>query len=44
MGEIPIKYVQKNKKLYAAASALALVTIFYNIVEESVSVAFGFED
>lgn len=44
MAEISVKLVQKNKKLYAAASALALVTIFYNIIEGLVSVAFGFED
>ncbi len=44
MAEISVKFVQKNKKIYAAASALALVTIFYNIVEGMVSVAFGFED
>jgi divalent metal cation (Fe/Co/Zn/Cd) transporter len=41
---ISVKFTQKNNKLYAAASALALVTIFYNVVEGLVSVAFGFED
>ncbi len=34
----------KNSKLYAQASALALVTILYNIVEGLVSVFFGLED
>jgi len=35
---------QKNKKLYAFASLLAVITIAYNIVEGIVSVFFGFED
>jgi divalent metal cation (Fe/Co/Zn/Cd) transporter len=35
---------QENKKLYAFASALALITIVYNIVEGVVSVFFGLED
>jgi len=34
----------RNKKLYAFASALALVTIGYNIIEGVVSVFFGLED
>jgi divalent metal cation (Fe/Co/Zn/Cd) transporter len=33
-----------TKRLYAKASALALFTIFYNIVEGLVSVSFGLED
>jgi divalent metal cation (Fe/Co/Zn/Cd) transporter len=39
-----IGFVPKNNKLYAWASALALVTIFYNIAEGLVSVYFGLED
>jgi len=35
---------QKNNKLYSFASALALITIGYNIVEGVVSVFFGIED
>jgi len=34
----------KNSKLYAWASALAVITIFYNIAEGLVSVYFGMED
>lgn len=37
-------FAQNNKKLYAFASALAVITIAYNIVEGAVSVFFGFED
>ncbi len=37
-------FVQKNKKLYAYASALALITIAYNVIEGLVSVFFGLED
>ena len=37
-------FVQKNNKLYAWASALALVTIVYNIGEGVISVLFGLED
>lgn len=37
-------FVQKNDKLYTYASALALITIAYNIVEGVVSVFFGLED
>lgn len=36
--------VQKNNRLYKWASALALITIFYNILEGLVSVYFGLED
>jgi divalent metal cation (Fe/Co/Zn/Cd) transporter len=39
-----ITFVQKDKKLYVYASALALITIAYNIVEGLVSVFFGLED
>lgn len=39
-----IGFVKKNNNLYAWASALALVTIFYNIAEGLVSVFFGLED
>jgi divalent metal cation (Fe/Co/Zn/Cd) transporter len=35
---------QKNRRLYAFASALAIITIAYNIVEGVVSVFFGLED
>lgn len=37
-------FAQKNNKLYAYASALALITIVYNIIEGVVSVFFGLED
>ena len=39
-----IGFVQKDKKLYQFASALALITIAYNVVEGLVSVFFGLED
>lgn len=35
---------QESKKLYAFASALAIITIAYNVVEGAVSVFFGLED
>ncbi len=41
---IPLQFTQKNSKQYSCASALALITIAYNIVEGSVSVFFGVED
>jgi divalent metal cation (Fe/Co/Zn/Cd) transporter len=41
---ISIGFTQEKKKLYVAASALALITILYNIAEGLVSVWFGFED
>ncbi len=41
---ITLEFTQKNRKLYAFASALALITIAYNIVEGMVSVFFGLED
>ncbi len=39
-----IAFVQKDNKLYEYASALALITIAYNVVEGLVSVFFGLED
>lgn len=44
MQSLTIGFVQKNSTLYRWASALALVTIFYNIAEGLVSVFFGLED
>src|SRR5512143_1612176 len=41
---IPLAFAQEKQKFYAYASALALITIFYNIVEGLVSVLFGLED
>ncbi len=41
---IPFGFAQKNSRLYTYASALALITIAYNIVEGLVSVFFGLED
>ncbi len=41
---ISLGLAQKNIKLYSFASALALITIAYNIVEGVVSVYFGLED
>jgi len=41
---ISLGFVQKNSKLYAFASALALITIAYNLIEGVVSVFFGLED
>lgn len=35
---------QENRRLYAFASTLALITIVYNIIEGAVSVFFGLED
>ena len=35
---------QENRKLYALASALAIITIAYNIVEGVISVFFGLQD
>jgi divalent metal cation (Fe/Co/Zn/Cd) transporter len=37
-------FAQKNGKLYAWASALALITITYNLAEGLISVFFGMED
>lgn len=39
-----LKFDQENKKLYSFASALALITIAYNMIEGVVSVFFGLED
>ena len=44
MAATPLGFIQKDPKLYAWASALALITIFYNIAEGMVSVFFGMED
>ncbi len=41
---IALTFAQKNNKLYSFASALALITIAYNVVEGVVSVFFGLED
>ncbi len=41
---IQLQFAQKNTRLYAFASSLALITIGYNIVEGMVSVFFGLED
>lgn len=41
---ISFEFNDKNKKLYAFASTLALITIAYNVVEGVVSVFFGLED
>lgn len=41
---ISMESTQKNKKLYAFASALALITIFYNSFEGLISIFLGFED
>ncbi len=39
-----LAFTQRSNRLYAYASALALITIAYNIVEGLVSVFFGLED
>jgi divalent metal cation (Fe/Co/Zn/Cd) transporter len=41
---IALGFTQEKNKLYSFASALALITIAYNIIEGVVSVFFGFED
>ena len=41
---IPPVFTQEKNKLYTLASALALITIAYNIVEGVFSVFFGLED
>jgi divalent metal cation (Fe/Co/Zn/Cd) transporter len=41
---IPLGFTAEKNKLYALASALALITILYNIAEGLISVFFGFED
>lgn len=44
MATLPFKPLQKNAGLYKWASVLALITIFYNILEGLVSVFFGLKD
>src|SRR5450759_1720340 len=44
MGMIFIQPVQNKVHFYRWASALALITIFYNIIEGCVSVYFGLQD
>ncbi|MBI5205162.1 MAG: cation transporter [Nitrospirae bacterium] len=44
MAALTFGLTQKNNTLYRWASVLALITIFYNIVEGLVSVYFGLED
>lgn len=44
MATLSFKPLQKNIRLYKWASALALITISYNILEGLVSVYFGLED
>jgi divalent metal cation (Fe/Co/Zn/Cd) transporter len=44
MAAISIGFAPRNNKLYVWASALALISIFYNIAEGLVSVFFGLED
>ncbi len=41
---INLGFARKNDKLYSFASALAIITIGYNIIEGIVSVFFGLED
>jgi divalent metal cation (Fe/Co/Zn/Cd) transporter len=41
---VAIGFASNKNKLYGWASALALITIFYNIAEGAVSVFFGLED
>jgi divalent metal cation (Fe/Co/Zn/Cd) transporter len=44
MVAVPLGFLYKNPKLYVWASALALITIFYNIAEGLMSVLFGMKD
>jgi divalent metal cation (Fe/Co/Zn/Cd) transporter len=44
MQTIPIGFAPNKNKLYTWASTLALITIFYNMAEGSLSVFFGLED
>jgi divalent metal cation (Fe/Co/Zn/Cd) transporter len=44
MQTIPIGFAPNKNKFYTGASALALITIFYNIAEGLLSVFFGLED
>ncbi len=41
---ISLSFSRQNNKLYSFASALALITIAYNIIEGMVSIFFGLED
>ncbi len=41
---ITLGFAKKNEKLYSFASALAIITILYNLVEGVVSVFLGLED
>jgi divalent metal cation (Fe/Co/Zn/Cd) transporter len=41
---VPLCFASNRNKLYVRASALALITIFYNIAEGFISVYFGLED
>ena len=40
---MPLGFMHDRTKLYSWAYALALITIFYNIVEGAFSVFFGLE-
>lgn len=44
MATLSFKPLQKNAGMYKWASVLALITIFYNIIEGLVSVFFGLKD
>ncbi len=44
MQTVPIGFSKDKTSLYGWASALALITIIYNIIEGMVSVYFGFDD
>jgi divalent metal cation (Fe/Co/Zn/Cd) transporter len=44
METISLGFVKEKTTLYKWASALALITIFYNIVEGMISIVFGLED
>lgn len=44
MATLQLKLIEKKSDLYKLASALALITIFYNIAEGIISVSFGLAD
>jgi len=44
MKTISVQFIQRNDSLYRLASALALITVFYNLIEGGVSAYFGMED
>ncbi len=44
MVTLPLKLIEKKASLYKLASALALITIFYNTLEGLVSVILGLKD